>query len=98
MVYFQWDATKAIKNFAKHGVSFSEAATVFFDSDIMLASDEKHSKKEERLIALGRSQSDRVLFVAFTYRRSNSYEKEIYRIISARIANKDERQIYTQKS
>jgi len=47
MVYFQWDSVKAIRNFAKHGVSFSEAATVFFDSKIMLASEEKHSEKEE---------------------------------------------------
>lgn len=97
MVYFQWDVAKAIRNFAKHGVSFSEAATLFFDPEIMLTSDEKHSVKEERLIALGRSQSNRVLFVAFTYRRSGSYEKEIYRIISARSANKDEKQVYLQK-
>ena len=97
MVCFQWDTTKAIRNFAKHGVSLSEAATIFFDPEIMLTSDEKHSVKEERIIALGRSHSNRILFVAFTYRRSGSYEKEIYRIISARSANKDERQVYSQK-
>jgi uncharacterized DUF497 family protein len=97
MVYFQWDPQKAIKNFAKHGVSFSEAAKVFFDPKVMLAEDEWHSEKEDRLIALGLSFEKRILFVAFTYRRSGSYEKEIYRIISARIANKDERKTYKQK-
>ncbi|MEZ0392182.1 MAG: BrnT family toxin [Pseudobdellovibrionaceae bacterium] len=60
----------------------------------MLAEDESHSEKEDRLMALGLSFKKRILFVAFTYRRSSSYEKEIYRIISARIANKNERKVY----
>jgi hypothetical protein len=28
---FEWDSTNAASNLAKHGVSFSEAATVFAD-------------------------------------------------------------------
>ncbi len=98
MVYFQWDSSKAVKNVAKHGVSFSEAATVFFDPDVMVAEDKWHSEKEERLIALGLSHEKRILFVVFTYRRSGAYEKEIYRIISSRVANKNERKIYKQKN
>lgn len=98
MVYFQWDSQKAIKNFAKHKVSFSEAGTVFFDSSVMLAEDEAHSGREDRFMALGVSHEKRILFVVFTYRRSGSYEKEIYRIISARIANKNERKVYRQKN
>jgi hypothetical protein len=97
MVYFQWDSSKSVKNFTKHKVSFSEAATVFFDPNVMLAEDEMHSHQEDRLIALEISHEKRILFVCFTYRRSGSYEKEIYRIISARIANKDERKVYRQK-
>ncbi len=98
MVYFQWDAAKGVRNFVKHSVSSSEATTVFFDPAIMLAPDEKHSSKEERIIALGRPQMGRVLFVSFTYRGAVAYEKEIYRIISARTANKDERKVYAQKN
>ncbi|MGH9796116.1 MAG: BrnT family toxin [Candidatus Acidiferrales bacterium] len=29
---FSWDATKALRNYEKHGVSFEEASTVFSDS------------------------------------------------------------------
>lgn len=94
MIYFQWDSYKAAKNLSKHGVSFAEAATVFFDPRIMLTEDSRHSQTEDRFIALGETNRKRVVFVAFTYRRSKGYEKEIYRIISARLANKNERKTY----
>lgn len=78
MHYFQWDPQKALKNERKHGVSFSEGATVYFDENIMLSPDSRHSEDESRLIALGKSDLKRMLFVSFTYRRSVRYEKEIY--------------------
>jgi uncharacterized DUF497 family protein len=30
---FSWDARKALKNSAKHGVPFEEASTIFSDPD-----------------------------------------------------------------
>lgn len=50
---FQWDDTKADSNFRKHGVRFSEAATVWFDGDSLERLDPHHSAYEERWIRLG---------------------------------------------
>ncbi|MBX2986268.1 MAG: BrnT family toxin [Bdellovibrionaceae bacterium] len=94
MRYLQWDPAKARANEEKHGVSFEEAATIFDDPLLLLHEDEKHSRDELRLIAIGESDADRVLFVVFTERRSKSHEEEICRILSARAASKKERQRY----
>jgi uncharacterized DUF497 family protein len=98
MYYFQWDIKKAAINERKHQVSFSEGATVFFDSSALLAVDLKHSEGESRFLAIGLSDQNRVLLVSFTHRRSIRYEKEIYRIISVRSANKKERKVYFSQS
>jgi uncharacterized DUF497 family protein len=63
MHYFEWDSRKAFLNELKHGVPFEEGATVFFDEQLMLAPDPSHSKSEDRLIALGKSDAKRILFV-----------------------------------
>lgn len=60
MYYFQCDATKAQSNLQKHGVSFSEAATVFFDGQALLAPDPSRSRVEARLLAIGKSEFKRI--------------------------------------
>jgi len=40
---FEWDAEKAESNLQKHGVSFDEAATVFFDLLSITIPDPLHS-------------------------------------------------------
>ena len=52
--------------------------------------DEKHSSRELRYIALGRTADERLLQVAFTLRESET----LIRIISARDANRRERKAY----
>jgi uncharacterized DUF497 family protein len=47
---FEWDLRKAASNSAKHGVTFEEAKTVFYDEDALVISDPDHSKEEERFI------------------------------------------------
>lgn len=76
MVVFQWDDNKERENIAKHGVSFSVAIKAFEDENYLLLPDIKHSKKEERLVCLGKV-GDRVMTVRFTYRG------EIIRIFGA---------------
>jgi uncharacterized DUF497 family protein len=66
MQYFRWDSVKASTNLNKHGVSFSEAATIFFDALVMLAPDPHHSAQEDRQLAIGKPESKRVLLVSFT--------------------------------
>ncbi len=45
---FEWDPEKAESNLQKHGVSFAEAATVFFDLFSITVSDPLHSVEENR--------------------------------------------------
>ncbi len=52
-LHFEWDEPKAKANIAKHGVSFDEAKTVFYDERARLISDPDHSEDEERFILLG---------------------------------------------
>jgi uncharacterized DUF497 family protein len=85
---FEWDAAKARKNFMRHRVMFTEAATVFFDDDVVYYKDEEHSEGEQRYIVIGHSERDRRLFVVHVLRGEN------VRIISARAATPRERSEY----
>ena len=81
-VQFEWDENKNRINIKKHGVSFSEAMTVFDDPNVLYKPDPDHSQNEERFIALGFSEKMHVLVVCHCY-----YESDfIIRIISARKA------------
>jgi uncharacterized DUF497 family protein len=50
-----WDPAKAQSNFAKHGVSFAQAATVLTDPLALTVFDAVHSETEERWFTLGMS-------------------------------------------
>ena len=89
-VRFAWDIRKARSNVAKHGVSFERAITAFDDPFALVAVDARHSTTDElREWLIGESDSG-VLVVVFTRRLRG----EVYRIISARRANRRERQRY----
>jgi hypothetical protein len=90
---FEWDSLKAAGNFAKHGVSFEEATTVFQDTRGLDGPDLEHSAVEKRFLRLGQSILGRPLVVAYTLRRQDN-EKEAIRIISARRASRKERLTY----
>ena len=44
---FEWDDRKDTQNRRKHGISFQEAQTVFFDEQALLIADPDHSMQEE---------------------------------------------------
>jgi hypothetical protein len=77
-------------NVKKHGVSFEEARTVFFDQDARLTHDQEHSEKEDRFVLMGLSRRMRLLVVCHSYRKN----EEQIRIISARKATKAEARQY----
>jgi len=54
---FEWDNRKNAQNKRKHGLSFEEAQTVFFDERALLIADPDHSQHEERFILLGLLES-----------------------------------------
>jgi uncharacterized DUF497 family protein len=61
---FQWDPSKAQKNLKKHGISFTEATTVFNDECGITVHDPEHSETEDRFILFGRSDNDRFLLIS----------------------------------
>ena len=86
----EWDERKALANERKHGVSFDEARSVFFDERARLIDDPEHSEDEERFILMGLSSSLRLLLVCHCYRS----KANVIRIISARKATARELKSY----
>jgi len=65
---FDWDEGNLEKNWEKHGVAFWECEEVSLNRPILVRGDPRHTRAEARYYALGRSDSGRLLFVAFTIR------------------------------
>ena len=63
MIRFEWDAAKAATNSKKHGVSFEEAQSVFYDEFAVQFFDEEHSSDEDRFLLLGMSTGADLLLV-----------------------------------
>lgn len=87
---FEADPVKAAQNFKKHKVSFEEAASVFGDAMELTFPDPDHSIGEMRWLSFGMSGRGRVLAVIYTERRGK------IRLVSARVATKQERKIYEE--
>jgi uncharacterized DUF497 family protein len=92
-ITFKWDPRKNRTNIAKHGVSFEEAETAFFDEEALLIGDPDHSDEEDRFLLLGLSSALRELIVSHCYRQDDG----VIRIISARKAVPRERRQYRAK-
>ncbi len=90
MIDFEWDPAKAASNIKKHGVSFEEAQTVFYDDFAVQFFDEAHSGDETRFLMLGMSTEARLLLVCHCERGAGN----LIRIISARKATPRERTFY----
>ena len=82
-----WDDNKARINFKKHGITFEEASSVLTSTSAITYEDTKSS--EQRYVTIGFSVLARLLVVVTCYRDENKL-----RIISARKANKKERELY----
>lgn len=90
MIRFEWDSSKAAANLRKHGVSFAEAQSVFYDEFAVQFFDEEHSGSEERFLMLGMSTEAQLLLVCHCEREAGN----VIRIISARKATKRESTFY----
>jgi len=89
MIEFEWDQSKAKSNLKKHGVSFEEAQSVFYD-DLAVQFFDESPNDEDRFILLGTSNLTRILVVVHCERDDGG----VLRIISARKATKTEKQFY----
>ena len=90
---FTWDDRKAEVNLRKHGVSFTEAAAIFYDIDIVIEINSVDEYTgEERLQALGMIYGN-VMYMVYVERITVDNE-DVIRIISARKATKREENVY----
>ena len=90
MIKFEWDTVKAVSNKKKHGVSFKEAQSVFYDEFAVQFFDEENSESEDRFLMLGLSGEANLLIVCHCERDQGN----VIRIISARKATKNESKYY----
>jgi uncharacterized protein len=84
---FRWNAEKAERNFAKHGVSFEQAAWAFLDPGFITTDAERNDESRDALIGFDRS--NRLLFVVHI-----EFASDHIRLISARLATSQERKLY----
>ena len=89
-IRFEWDRRKAKSNEKKHGVSFDEATSAFYDDNGLVIDDPEHSSDEDRFILLGLSAAVRLVVVVHCFRD----EDDVIRIISARKAAPGEARHY----
>ncbi|MGK0299003.1 MAG: uncharacterized DUF497 family protein [Gammaproteobacteria bacterium] len=94
MIKFEWAASKVALNKKKHGVTFEEAKSVFFDDFAIQFYDDENSEHEDRFLILGHSNQSRILLVCHCELASGN----LIRIISARKATSKERRLYKGKT
>ena len=83
---FEWDARKNAANFTKHGIDFEDACSIF-QGPVLEHIDDRQDYAETRIAAVGVVEG-KELFVVYTFREQHR------RIISARKANRHEREAY----
>lgn len=88
---FEWDSGNSNKNWLKHKISNDEAEQAFVDPNARHKTDLTHSADEPRHILLGKTKSEKLLYIAFTVRKNK------IRIISARKTNHKEKYLYEKK-
>ena len=89
-IHFDWSEAKNQANIQKHGVSFEEAKSVFFDEFALLLADPDHSDDEDRFVLLGLSAKLRLLLVCHCFEADDG----LIRVISCRKATCKEMALY----
>ncbi len=84
---FEWDSRKAAANFRKHKISFETACEVFFDPFLRVV-DAGVVEGEPREAVIAMTVNWRLLYVVYVE------QGDVIRIISARPAEKAEREMY----
>jgi len=89
-IAFEWDESKNKANLQKHGISFEEAESVFYDQYALLIADPDHSETEDRFLLMGLSAKLRLLVVCHCF----EVDDGLIRVISCRKASKQEMSLY----
>lgn len=85
---FEWDERKRLANLAKHGIDFVDACKAW-EKPIIDPADERIQDDEYRPTALGVIGEDEIIIAIVYTTRDN-----VVRMISARRARRNERQVY----
>lgn len=88
---FEWDDGNRDKNWLSHQVTSTECEEIFFNQSLYVADSTQQHEFEDRYYALGKTNSDRMLFIVFTIRKKH------IRVISARDMSRKERKVYETK-
>jgi hypothetical protein len=86
---FEWDEAKNLENIRKHRIDFADVPDMF-DGSMLVELDERTDYGEDRWIGIGFLRNG-VAVVVWTERQG-----DVIRIISARRANRYERQRFEQ--
>ncbi|WP_149541445.1 BrnT family toxin [Siccirubricoccus phaeus] len=84
---FEWDPNKNAKNLERHGISFEEASLIF-EGPVLSQVDTRNDYGEERIVSIGLIRGVVAVVVVHTDRQGKT------RLISARLANRNERSRY----
>ena len=84
---FDWDLGNRVKC-QKHGVGIAEIEALFRSGNVLILPDLAHSLDEERLKAVGRTPSGRMIFLGFTLRSRDGLR--LARPITARYMHRKE--------
>jgi len=90
VIDFEWDENNNKSNREKHGLDFKDAKEVFNDKGRLNSIDNKKDYGEERYILIGKA-FNAIIVVIFTQR------EKVIRIISARLASRNERSNYLNR-
>lgn len=88
---FEWDEGKEQINIQKHKMSFRTALKVFSDVNRIEFFDELHSEYEDRFITIGVIDDVAITAIAMVVYTERG---EVLRLISARLATKEEKEMY----
>jgi len=90
---FTWDEEKARINLKKHGISFYAAAGVFFDDDAFIEFNSLDRRTGEERFDITGTADGQIIFVVYV-ERVTVEDEDVFRIISARLADRKERKRY----
>lgn len=81
---FEYDPDKNRKNIEKHGISFKNAARVFFDYDRIELYDEAHSEDEDRYDTIGDVSAGNLTIIGNLWRDTHGVEDILFVVYTER--------------
>ena len=85
-IEFEYDEEKNRKNIEKHGISFRNAARVFFDYDRIEMYDEEHSDNEDRYDTIGDTSAGNLIIIGNLHNSGKIVNDILFVVYTERVA------------